>query len=173
MADFRERVNSLFLRNNSLILKIFSLLNSVGNCSRSRCSIAVSCYEIGSLSPEIAIFPVKFPVSREFAWRRVRSTLRRQPTSHSTEECGPINPISARQLRPFVNWLSLYSQFEQLGSEIADSLRPTFEIFPFFGDASQRPGAISTAWCGTQSRSTSSKPHFIAAYEAIQIQAVP
>src|SRR6266403_331606 len=46
---------------------------------------------------------------------------------------------------------SLYSQFEQLGSEIADSLRPTFEIFPFFGDASQRPGAISTAWCRTQS----------------------
>src|SRR5258708_1780647 len=46
---------------------------------------------------------------------------------------------------------SLYSQFAQLGSEIVDSLWPTFEIFPFFGDASQRPGAISTAWCGTQS----------------------
>src|ERR1700675_4516887 len=48
---------------------------------------------------------------------------------------------------------SLYSQFAQLGSEIVDSLWPTFEIFPFFGDASQRPGAISTAWCGTQSHS--------------------
>jgi hypothetical protein len=29
--------------------------------------------------------------------------------------------------------VSLYSQFEQSKSEIADSLRPTFEIFPFFG----------------------------------------
>ena len=31
--------------------------------------------------PKIAIFPVKFPVSREFAWRPVRSALRRQPGS--------------------------------------------------------------------------------------------
>jgi transposase len=61
------RGNSLFLRNYSLILKIFSLLNSVRNCSRSLCSTAVYCYQISSLSPEIAIFPVKFPVSREFA----------------------------------------------------------------------------------------------------------
>src|SRR6478752_1590241 len=42
------------------------------------------------------------------------------------------------------------SRFRQRRGEIADSLRPTFEIFPFFGDASQRPGAISTAWCGMQ-----------------------
>src|SRR3954451_14772677 len=41
---------------------------------------------------------------------------------------------------------SLYSRFEQLGSEIDDSLRPTFEIFPFFGDVRQRRSAISTAW---------------------------
>jgi hypothetical protein len=30
------------------------------------------------------IFPVKFPVCREFGWRQVRSALRRQPASHST-----------------------------------------------------------------------------------------
>jgi hypothetical protein len=83
--------------NNSLILKIFSLLNSVGNCSRSLCSTAVSCYQISSLSPEIAIFPVKFPVSREFAWRRVRSALRRQPSSHSTGDSFVINLRYARQ----------------------------------------------------------------------------
>jgi hypothetical protein len=29
--------------------------------------------------PKNAIFPVKFPVSREIRWRRVRSALRRQP----------------------------------------------------------------------------------------------
>ena len=74
-------LNSLFLRNNSLILKIFSLLICVGNCSRSGCSAAVSWHVIVSLSPRIAKFPVKFPVSREFAWRRVRSALRRQPGS--------------------------------------------------------------------------------------------
>src|ERR1700674_4184428 len=40
---------------------------------------AIFCYEIGLGNPEIAKFPVKIPVSREFAWRRVRSALRRQP----------------------------------------------------------------------------------------------
>src|SRR5258707_991613 len=77
----KPRLNSLFLRNNSLILKIFSLLICVGNCARSRCRRAVSCYGIPPQTPKIAIFPVKFPVSREFAWRPVRSALRRQPGS--------------------------------------------------------------------------------------------
>ena len=48
------------------------------NCARSGCGAAVSCYESGLGNPEIAEFPVRFPVSREFAWRRVRSALRRQ-----------------------------------------------------------------------------------------------
>jgi hypothetical protein len=49
------------------------------------------------LGPEIAEFPVKFPVSREFAWRQARSTLRRQPgIPHfrefpSLDEKGPPN----------------------------------------------------------------------------------
>jgi hypothetical protein len=34
---------------------------------------AISCYKIGSQSTRIAKFPVEFLVSREFAWRRVRS----------------------------------------------------------------------------------------------------
>jgi hypothetical protein len=55
------------------------LLICVGNCAKSDCGAAVSCYEIGLGSPEIAKFPVKFPDSREFAWRRVRSALGRQP----------------------------------------------------------------------------------------------
>jgi hypothetical protein len=70
--------NSLIPFKNSLFLKIFSLLICVGNFTRSRCGAAVSCYEIGPGSLEIAKFPVKFPVSREFARRRVRSALRRQ-----------------------------------------------------------------------------------------------
>jgi nitrogen-specific signal transduction histidine kinase len=59
--------------------KEFSLLICVGNRGRSGCSVAVSCFEIGAGSPEIAKFPVKFPVSREFGWRRVRSALPPQP----------------------------------------------------------------------------------------------
>src|SRR6266851_9681179 len=57
--------HSLLPAKNSLFPEIFSLLILVGNCSRSGCSTAVSCYEIGSQSPRIAKFPVKFPVSRE------------------------------------------------------------------------------------------------------------
>jgi hypothetical protein len=30
-----------------------------------------------------------------------------QPASHSTRDCWATNPISARQLRLFVNWLSV------------------------------------------------------------------
>src|SRR3954470_19637602 len=46
---------------------------------REKSLLAVSCVEPGAQGPRIAKFPVKFPVSREFAWRRVRSALRRQP----------------------------------------------------------------------------------------------
>ena len=86
----KPRLNSLFLRNNSLILKIFSPLICVGNCARSRCRRAVSCYGIPPETPKIAIFPVKFPVSREFAWRPVRSALRRQPPTkdRALGDCG-------------------------------------------------------------------------------------
>jgi len=46
--------------------------------------------------------------------------------------------VDARELRSSAIWW-----FE--------SSRPTFEIFPFFGDASQRLGAMSTAWWARQS----------------------
>jgi len=62
---------------SSLLSKIFSLLSFVGNWLRNRCSTAVSYSEVRSSGPEIAKFPVKFPDSREFVWRRV--PLRRQP----------------------------------------------------------------------------------------------
>jgi mono/diheme cytochrome c family protein len=70
---------SLLPDRNSLFFEIFSLLICLGNCLRSRCVTAASCYEISSHIPKIAKFPVKFPVSREIAWRRVRIPLRRQP----------------------------------------------------------------------------------------------
>jgi hypothetical protein len=38
-----------------------------------------------ALRPEIVIFPVKFPVCREFGLRPVRPALRRQPGTHLSE----------------------------------------------------------------------------------------
>ena len=79
----RSRQNSLFPELISLFLKMLSLLIFVGNFTKEYCSAAVSCSEMRSWGSEIAKFPVKFPVSREFAWRQVRSALRRQPGSCS------------------------------------------------------------------------------------------
>jgi hypothetical protein len=58
---------------------MFSLLVCVGNFAKSRCSAAISLSGFGVLRLKIAKFPVKFPVSKELARRRVRSALRRQP----------------------------------------------------------------------------------------------
>jgi hypothetical protein len=160
--------NSLIPFRNSLLFKIFSLLICVGNFTRSRCGTAVYRYRIGPGVVEIAKFPVKFPVSREFLRRRVRSALRRQPGSHSARDCWPKNPISARQLRPFVIGFRLYTpNSNNLGakSPIVSSL--TFEIFPFFGDASQRRGAISTAWRTRQCKSGYSSSGAVSAMAGI------
>src|ERR1700684_1823823 len=45
----------------------------------------------------------------------------------------------------------LPTQYTQSEGEVAESLWQLFEIFPFLRDASERRGAISTAWCGAQS----------------------
>jgi hypothetical protein len=42
------------------------------------------------------------------------------------------------------------SEFGHFRLEIADSLRPIFEIFPFSGDRDRRPGLIYTAWSSLQ-----------------------
>ena len=46
VGDF-GRSYSLLLLENSLFFEIFSLLIGVGNCPKSSCSTATSCYEIG------------------------------------------------------------------------------------------------------------------------------
>ena len=45
-----------------------------------------------------------------------------------------------------IGYRSPGSQISRCGSEIADSLRRVFEIFPFLGDSDRRPGSIGTAW---------------------------
>src|SRR5258708_5083290 len=74
-------MNSLLSAKNSLSLKIVSLLIFTGNFWRSYCSTGLLRSEIGAHRPKIAKFAVKFPVSREFGSRRVRSALCRQPGS--------------------------------------------------------------------------------------------
>jgi hypothetical protein len=94
--DTLER-NSLLRLRNSLFFEKFSLLICVGNCAKSRCSTAVPRHQIGLGSLKIVKFPVKFPVSREFEWRRALSALRRQPGNvrfrafPSSDEKGPPN----------------------------------------------------------------------------------
>jgi hypothetical protein len=138
------------------VLRNIFPVNLRRDCAKNDCSTAVYCGKIGLGSPEIAKFPVKFPVSRELAWRRVRSALPRQPTSHRRLEILPSAmaqmPANGGLLR-FRN-RSPGSQFGHFGSEIADSLRRTFEIFPFLGDEGRRPGSIGTAWRARQCNST-------------------
>ena len=45
-----------------------------------------------------------------------------------------------------IGYRSPGSEIGCCGSEITDSLRRIFEIFPFSGDSDGRPGSIGTAW---------------------------
>jgi len=107
--DLRERVIAAACTENlvrrclemkfPVRAKKFPVSSSRELCEKSL-RAAGSRYEIGSWSPEIAKFPVKFPVSREFAWRPVRSALRRQPDS---PEAGDNKP--PRREKPAVGGL--------------------------------------------------------------------
>jgi hypothetical protein len=99
--------NSLFPLEKSLFIEIFSLLSRIGNCLKSHCIAADSCSEIVLRSHGIAHFPAKFPVSREFTWRRVRSALRHQPGSLALCETTTKSRKSARQRRAFLVWRSV------------------------------------------------------------------
>jgi hypothetical protein len=50
------------------------------------------------------------------------------------------------------------SDFAHSQSEIAKSLRRTFEKLPFLGDCARRPGSICTAWPSLQCNSPNSPP---------------
>jgi hypothetical protein len=60
------RENSLLPTQNSLFFRKSSLIVCSGNLLKGRCRTVVSCLRTVALRPEIAIFPVKFPVCREF-----------------------------------------------------------------------------------------------------------
>jgi hypothetical protein len=78
---------------------------------------------------------------RRFESSRPSQPVRRLETSPSAM---PQRPANGGLLR--IGYRSPGSEIGVSGSEIADSLRRIFEIFPFSGDCDRRPGSIGTAW---------------------------
>jgi hypothetical protein len=71
--------NSLLARDNTLFSRTVSLFVGLGNYLRSCCVAAFPGRITRLWVTKIDNFPVKFPVSRDIAWRQARSALRRQP----------------------------------------------------------------------------------------------
>src|SRR3981189_2749709 len=83
---------------------------------------------------------------------RVRSGMREFESSHSSQAVRRLKisrpamaemPANGGLLR--IGYWSPGSEIGRCGSEIADSLRRIFEIFPFSGDSDRRLGSIGTA----------------------------
>jgi hypothetical protein len=85
----------------SLLVELFSLLICIGNFAKRHCGAALSWSDIVGKALENAKLPVKFPDSREFIRRRVRSALRRQPASPAFGLKIPDTCRKARQQRAF------------------------------------------------------------------------
>src|ERR1700738_3022884 len=77
----------------------------------------------------------------KFESSQVSQPVRRPETLPSTM---PQRPANGGLLR--IGYRSPGSGIGGSGSEIADRLRRTFEIFPLSGDCDRRPGSIGTAW---------------------------
>src|SRR5882762_9615197 len=83
---------------------------------------------------------------RRFESSRPSQAVRRLETLPSVTSEMPANGGLLR-----IGYRSPGSQVGRCGSEIADSLRRIFEIFPFLGDSDWRLGSIGTAWRAAQS----------------------
>ena len=101
---------------------------------------------------KITVFPVKFPVSREFALETGAIS-----TASPARQSGiwRLYPRQRQKAPPMAGFCELVaglrtSEFGHFRLGIADSLRPIFEIFPFSGDRGRRPGSIYTAWSNLQ-----------------------
>ena len=107
-----------------------------------------------SLSPRISKFPVKFPVSREFAWRRaIQHCVASQAVRSLGKSPRMVGEMPANSRLFQFNGRSPPSRIRERRGEIDRSLRPQAEIFPFLGDGGRRPGSILTAWRPWQSYS--------------------
>jgi hypothetical protein len=89
------------------------------------------------------------------------------------ESSRPSQPVRRLETLPFVpsempanggflriGYRSPDSKIGRCGSEIADSLRRIFEIFPFSGDSDRRPGSTETAWWARQLHVASGRKDF-------------
>jgi hypothetical protein len=74
-----------------------------------------------------------------------------QPAGPALRGDVPDTRRKARRQRAFAfSRQSTGSDFWHFESEMADSLRPTFERLPFLGDCDWRPGSMCTAWPSLQ-----------------------
>jgi hypothetical protein len=146
-------LNSLIPAKNYLFFEVFSLLICVGNCPKNDCSAAVSCCKIGLGSPEIAKFPVKFPVSRELAWRRVRSALRCQPASADVPGISLGASRKARYWRVFATSAACLQtpNLEKFGANLPKFSGYCREYSRFREIDARDRVSIATAWQGRQS----------------------
>ena len=78
----------------------------------------------------------QFAISRFESSRPSQAVQRLETLPSVTSE----TPANGGLLR--IGYRSPGSQIGRCGSEIADSLRRIFEIFPFLGDCDRRPGSI-------------------------------
>src|ERR1700676_5486809 len=95
--------------------------------------------QIGGNSSDISKVFFEVGISK-FESCEVSQPVRRPETLPSTM---PQRPANCGLLR--IGYRSPGSGIGVSGSEIADSLRRIFEIFPFSGDWRRRPGSICTA----------------------------
>src|ERR1019366_4091328 len=77
-------------------------------------------------------------------WLKPSIILPPQPTSAAPGDFTLSNVRNGGHSR--IGGRSPDAKFACFRSEIADSLRRIFEIFPFSGDSERRPGSIYTAW---------------------------
>jgi hypothetical protein len=110
----------------------------------------------------------QFAISR-FESSGPSQAVRRLETLPSVRREMPANGGLLR-----IGYPSPGSKTGRCGSEIADSLRQIFEIFPFSGDRGRRPGSIYTAWPGQQSDfAPFSKRPWPQNWEGILVHCVP
>jgi hypothetical protein len=83
------RWNSLLRPKNSLLVEIFFLVNLLRELFEKSLRHRGYLPAESLRDPKIANFPVKFPVSREFGRRQVRSRLRRQPSIPAFSQAPP------------------------------------------------------------------------------------
>jgi hypothetical protein len=96
-------IQSATTDSNFRFFELFSLLIHAGNSWRNGRSAGLFRGQISFERPEITKFPVKFPDSREFLWRLIRSAPRRRPGQSRSRRWYPSRE---RKVRCWRAWIS-------------------------------------------------------------------